>query len=99
MIETGFTYLEKICWRKLKSLSKTPRLRTVSDGNVSPLPNSLTGKWLMTQFRCYLVSIIIRSVLFELNFSLLDSIQKKMSVRQSLKVETDSCAFDCESDM
>ena len=34
-----------------------------------------------------------------LSFSLLDSIQNKISVRQSLKVETDSCAFDCESDM
>ena len=36
---------------------------------------------------------------FGLSFSLLDSIQYKISVRQSLKVETDSCAFDCESDM
>ena len=88
-----------MCWRKLKSLSKiTPRLRTVSDGNVS-LPSSLTGKWLMTLFRCCLVPIIMRSILYGLSFSLLDSIQNKMSVRQSLKVETDSFAFDCESDM
>ena len=42
---------------------------------------------------------IIRSVLSGLSFSLLDSIHNKISVRQSLKVETDSCAFDCESDM
>ena len=53
----------------------------------------------MTLFRCCLVPIIIRSGLSGLSFSLLDSIQNKMSVRQSLKVETDSCAFDCESDM
>ena len=33
------------------------------------------------------------------SFSLLDSIQNKISVRQSLKVETDSCVFDCERDM
>ena len=53
----------------------------------------------MTLFRCCVVPIIIRSVLSGLNFSLLDSIQNKISVRQSLKVETDSCVFDCESDM
>ena len=52
----------------------------------------------MTLFRCGLVPIIIRSVLYGLSFSLLDSIHK-ISVRQSLKVETNSCAFDCESDM
>ena len=39
------------------------------------------------------------SVLSGLSFSLLDSIHNKISVRQSLKVETYSCAFDCESDM
>ena len=50
-------------------------------------------------FRCCLVPIIIiRSVLSGLSFSLLDSIQNEISVRQSLKVETDSCAFACESD-
>ena len=88
-----------ICWQKLKSLSKTTsRLRTVFDGNVS-LPSSLTGKWLMTLFRCCLVPIIIKSVFSGLSFSLLDSIQNKISVRQSFKVKTDSCAFDCESDM
>ena len=53
----------------------------------------------MTLFRCCLVPIIIRSVLSGLSFSLLDYIHNKISVRQSLKVETDSCAFDCESDM
>ena len=53
----------------------------------------------MTLFRCCLVPIIIRYVLSGLSFSLLDSIQNKISVMQSLKVETDSCAFDCESDM
>ena len=68
------------------------------DGNVS-LSSSLTGKWLMTLFRCCVVPIIIRSVLSGLSFSLLDSIHNKISVRQSLKVKTDSCAFDCESDI
>ena len=63
----------------------TPGLRTVSDGNVS-LPSSLTGKWLMTLFRCCLVPIIIRYVSSGLSFSLLDSIHK-ISVRQSLQVE------------
>ena len=53
----------------------------------------------MTLFHCCLVPIIIRSVLSGLSFSLLDSIHNKISVRQSLKVETDSCAFDCEIDM
>ena len=52
----------------------------------------------MTLFRCCLV-LIIRSVLSGLSFSLLDSTQNKISVRQPLKVETDSCAFDFESDM
>ena len=53
----------------------------------------------MTLFRCCLVPIIIRSVLSGLIFSLLYSFQNKISVRQSPEVETDSCAFDCESDM
>ena len=53
----------------------------------------------MTLFRCCLVPIIIRSVLSGLSFSLLDSIQNKMSVRQSLKIKKDSCAFDCDDDM
>ena len=53
----------------------------------------------MSLFRCRLVLMLIKSVLSGLSFSLLDSIQNKMSVRQSLKVETDSCAFDCEGDM
>ena len=87
------------CWRKLKSVSKTTlRLRTVSDGNVS-LPSSLTEKWLRTLFHCCLVPILIRSVLSGLSFSLFDSTQNKISERQSLKVETYSCAFYCESDM
>ena len=53
----------------------------------------------MTLFRCCLVPTIIRSDLSGLSFSLLDSIHDKISVRQSLKVERDSCPFDCESDM
>ena len=52
----------------------------------------------MTLFRC-LVPITIRSVLSGLSFSLLDPIHNKISVRQSLNVETDYCAFHCESDM
>ena len=56
MVETGFTYLRNML-AKVFSLSKiTQRLRTVSDENVS-LPSSLTGKWLMTLFRCCLVPI------------------------------------------
>ena len=46
-----------------------------------------------------LLNIIIRYVLSGLSFTLLDSIQNKISVRQSLKVETDYCAFDYDSDM
>ena len=53
----------------------------------------------MTLFRCCLVPIIIRSVLSGLSFSLFDSIQNKILIRQSLKVERGSCAFDCESNM
>ena len=53
----------------------------------------------MTLFRCCLLQIIITSVLSGLSFSLLDSIQNKISVRHSLNVETDSCAFECESDV
>ena len=52
-------------------LSKTkPILRTVSGGNVS-LTSSLTGKRLMTLFRCCLGLIMISSVLSGLSFSLL----------------------------
>ena len=82
MIETGFTYLRDMLAKVEVTVKETPRLRTVSDGNVS-LPSSLTGKWLMTLFRCCLVPIIIRSVLSGLSFSLLDSIHDKISVRQS----------------
>ena len=46
-----------------------------------------------------LMPIIIGSVLSGLSFSLLDSTQNMISVRQSLKVETDYCAFHCESDL
>ena len=53
----------------------------------------------MTLFRCCLVPIIIMSVLSGLSFSLPDSIHDNISVRQSLKVERDSCTFDCESDI
>ena len=51
MIEPRFTYLRKML-AKIE-VTRTPRLRTVSDGNVS-LPSSLTGKWLMTLFCCCL---------------------------------------------
>ena len=34
-----------------------------------------------------------------IELGLLDSTQNKISVRHSLKVEINSCAFDCESDM
>ena len=94
MIETGFTYLSNM----LAKVEVTIKDTSVFDGNVS-LPSSLTGKWLMTLFRCCLMPIIIRFVLSGLSFSLLDSIQNKILVSQSLKVETDSCAFNCESDM
>ena len=88
-----------MCWRKLKLLSNTtPRLRTVFDGDVS-LPRKLTVKWLMTLFRCCSMSVIIGYVLPGLSFSLFVSIQNNMSVKQLLKVERDSCAFDCESDI
>ena len=88
-----------MCWRKLKLLSNTtPRLRAVFDGDVS-LPSKLTGKWLMTLFRCCSMSVIIRYVLSGLSFSLFVSIQSNMSVKQLLKVERNSSAFDCESDI
>ena len=48
-------------------------------------------------FRCCFVPIIIKFVLSGLRFSLHASIQNKMSVRQSLKVEKHSCAFDGDS--
>ena len=60
---------------------------------------TLIGKLLVTLFRCCLVAIIIRSVLSGLSFRLVDSIHYNISVRQSLKMETDYCACDCESDM
>ena len=49
----------------------------------------------MTICLCCLVPVIIkiRYVLFGLSFSLLDSIKNKISVRQSLKVGSDSRAF------
>ena len=49
----------------------------------------------MTICLCCLVPVIIkiRFVLFGLSFSLLDSIKNKISVRQSLKVGSDSRAF------
>ena len=98
MRETQFTHLRNLLVKVKSLLKTTPRLRTVSDVNLSQ-PSSLTGKLLMTLFRCCLVPIIM-SALSGLSFNnLLDSIQNKMSVRQSLKVKTDSCAFDCESDM
>ena len=98
MIETRFTYFINMLAKVEVTIKDNTYNYTRSDGNVS-LPSSLTEKWLMTLFRCCLVPIIIRFVLSGLSFSLLDSIHNKISVRQSLKVETDSCAFDCESDM
>ena len=98
MMETGFTYLRNMLAKVEVTVKDSTKITTVSDRNVS-LASSLTGKWLMTLFRYCLVPVIIRSVLSGLSFSLLDSIQNKISVRQSHKVETDSCAFDCESDM
>ena len=53
----------------------------------------------MTLFRCCLMPVIIRYVLSGLSFSLFVSIQNNMSVKQLLKVERYSCAFDCESDI
>ena len=86
IVETGLKYL-----RNMPAIVE-PRLRTVSDGDVS-LPSSFTGKWLITIFRCCLVPIIIRfveDVLSGLNFSLLDSIKNKMSLRQSLSRNVNS---------
>ena len=60
-----------MCLWKLKSLSKiTPRLRTLSDGDIS-LSSNLTGKWLESLFLCCFVPIIINSVLLEFSLSLL----------------------------
>ena len=48
-----------MCLWKLKSLSKiTPRLRTLSDGDIS-LSSNLTGKWLESLCLCCFVPIII----------------------------------------
>ena len=55
------------CLWKLKSLSKiTPKLRTLSDGDIS-LSSNLTGKWLEGLCLCCFVPIIINSVLSEFN--------------------------------
>ena len=55
-----------MCLWKLKSLSKiTPRLRTLSYGDIS-LSSNLTGKWLESLYLCCFVPIIINSVLLEL---------------------------------
>ena len=49
----------------------------------------------MTLFRCCLVPIIIiRYVLSGLSYGLIDSIQNKISVIQTLNVETNSCESD-----
>ena len=93
---TCIIILEMCLW-KLKSLSKiTPRLRTLSDGDIS-LSSNLTGKWLESLcLRCF-VPIIINSVLLE--FSLFDFIHSEMSVKQSLRLDIDLCVSDYVSSM
>ena len=84
---------------KLKSLSKiTPRLRTMSDGDLS-LSSNLTGKWLESFCLCCFVSIIINSDLLEFSLSLHYFIHSEMSVRQSLRLDIDLCVSDCDSSM
>ena len=56
------TYVVKhdlqMCLWKQKSLSKiTPKLRTLSDGDIS-LSSNLTGEWLESLCRCCFVPII-----------------------------------------
>ena len=88
-----------MCLWKLKSLSKTtPRLRTLSDGDIS-LSSNLAGKWLESLCLCCFVPIIINSVLLEFSLSLLDFIHSEMSVRQSLRLDIDLCVSDCDSSM
>ena len=84
---------------KLKSLSKiTPKVRTLSDGDIS-LSSNLTGKWLQSLCRCCFVPIIINSVLSEFSLGLLDFIHSEMSVRQSLRLDIDLFLSDCDSSM
>ena len=79
----SMTCILEMCLWKLKSLSKiTPRLRTLSDGDIS-LSSNLTRKWLESLCLCCFVPIIINSVLLEFSLSLLDFIHSEMSVRQS----------------
>ena len=73
-----------MCLWKLKSLSKiTPRLRTLSDGDIS-LSSNLTGKWLESLCLCCFVPIIINSVLLEFSLSLLDFINREQARIQLL---------------
>ena len=61
----------EMCLWKLKSLSKiTPRLRTLSDGDIS-LSSNLTGKWLESLCLCCFVPIIINAVLLEFSLKML----------------------------
>ena len=61
---TCIIILEMCLW-KLKSLSKiTPRLRTLSDGDIS-LSSNLTGKWLERLCLCCFAPITIYSLLLE----------------------------------
>ena len=92
-------YWKRVCGSKLKSLSKiTTKLRTLSDEDIS-LSSNLTGKWLESLCLCCFVPIIINSVLSEFNLSFLDFIHSEMSVRQSLRLDIDLCASDCDSSM
>ena len=55
----SMTCIWETCLWKLKSLSKiTPKLQTLSDGDIS-LSSNLTGKWLESLCLCCFVSIII----------------------------------------
>ena len=92
-------HILEMCLWKLKSLSKiNPRLRTLSDRDIS-LSSNLTGKWLESLCLCCFVPIIINSVLLEFSLSLLDFIHSEMSVRQSLRLDIDLCVSDCDSSM
>ena len=89
-----------MCLWKLESLSKiTPKLRTLSDGDIS-LSSNLSGKWLDSLCLCCFVPIIIiNSVLSEFSLNLLDFIHSEMSVRESLRLDIDLCVSDRDSSM
>ena len=93
------TCILETCLWKLKTLSKrTPKLRTLSDGDIS-LSINLTGKWLESLCRCFLVPIIMNSALSEFSLSLLDFIHNEMSVRKSRRLDIDLFVFDCDMSM